>query len=82
MFVDAIDDTAADFCRKYGFIKLAEHKGKLFLPMKTTAKMLGGRYAFMGTRTPVFPASVFAASYPSPDGAHPHAGSMMAVSCS
>lgn len=42
VFVDAIDDAAADFYRKYGFIELPEDKRKLFLPMKTIARVLGG----------------------------------------
>ena len=39
VFVDAIDDDAAAFYRKYGFIELPEDKRKLFLPMKTIAKL-------------------------------------------
>jgi predicted GNAT family N-acyltransferase len=35
VFVDAIDDEAASFYRKYGFIELPETPLKLFLPMKT-----------------------------------------------
>lgn len=42
VFVDAIDDAAANFYRKYGFIELPEDKRKLFLPMKTIAKLFGG----------------------------------------
>jgi predicted GNAT family N-acyltransferase len=40
VFVEAIDSGAADFYRKYGFIELPEDKLKLFLPMKTVAKLL------------------------------------------
>lgn len=39
VFVEAIDDDAASFYRKYGFIELPEDKHKLFLPMKTIAKL-------------------------------------------
>jgi GNAT superfamily N-acetyltransferase len=39
VFVDAIDDVAANFYRKYGFIELPEGKRKLFLPMRTIAKL-------------------------------------------
>ena len=42
VFVDAIDDEAATFYRKYGFIELPEDKRKLFLPMKTIAKLFAG----------------------------------------
>ena len=42
VFVDAIDDAAADFYRKYGFIELPENKRKLFLPMKMIARLFGG----------------------------------------
>ena len=38
VFVEAIDNDAANFYRKYGFIELPEDKLKLFLPMKTIAK--------------------------------------------
>jgi GNAT superfamily N-acetyltransferase len=38
VFVEAIDDPAANFYRKYGFIELPEAKHKLFLPMKTIAQ--------------------------------------------
>jgi GNAT superfamily N-acetyltransferase len=41
VFVDAIDNEAANFYRKYGFIELPEGKRKLFLPMKTIAKLFG-----------------------------------------
>lgn len=40
VFVEAIDDAAANFYRKYGFIELPGDKHKLFLPMKTIAKSL------------------------------------------
>jgi predicted GNAT family N-acyltransferase len=40
VFVDAIDDAAANFYLKYGFIELPEDKHKLLLPMKTIAKSL------------------------------------------
>jgi hypothetical protein len=39
VFVEAIDDEAAPFYKKYGFIELPEDKLKLFLPMKTIAKV-------------------------------------------
>ncbi len=39
VFVEAKDEKAAGFYRKYGFIELMEDKGKLFLPMKTIAKL-------------------------------------------
>ena len=39
VFVEAIDSEAAAFYRKYGFIELLEDKLKLFLPMKTVAKL-------------------------------------------
>ncbi len=42
VFVDVIDDAAADFYRKYGFIELPENKRKLFLPMRTIAGLFGG----------------------------------------
>jgi len=40
--VEAIDDDAARFYRKYGFIELPEDDRKLFLPMKTIAKLFNG----------------------------------------
>lgn len=40
VFVEAIDDNAANFYRKYGFIELPEDKHRLFLPMKTIARSL------------------------------------------
>jgi GNAT superfamily N-acetyltransferase len=39
VFVDAIDDRAAGFYRKYGFIELPENPLKLFLPMKTIERL-------------------------------------------
>lgn len=39
VFVDAIDDDAASFYRKYGFIELPEDPRRLFLPMNTIAKL-------------------------------------------
>jgi predicted GNAT family N-acyltransferase len=39
VFVEAIDDDAAGFNRKYGFTELPEDKHKLFLPMTTIAKL-------------------------------------------
>ena len=42
VFVEAIDDAAARFYRKYGFIGLLEDEHKLFLPMKTIAKLFSG----------------------------------------
>ena len=39
VFVEAIDDAAAAFYRKYGFIELLGDERKLFLPMKTIAKL-------------------------------------------
>lgn len=39
VFVQAKDENAARFYRKYGFIELPEDKRKLFLPMKTIAKL-------------------------------------------
>jgi predicted GNAT family N-acyltransferase len=40
VFVNAIDDNAANFYRKYGFIELPGDKRKLFLPMKTIERLL------------------------------------------
>lgn len=42
VFVEAIDDVAASFYRKYGFIELPEDKRRLFLPMRTIAKLFAG----------------------------------------
>jgi predicted GNAT family N-acyltransferase len=39
VFVEAIDDEAASFYRKYGFIGLLEDEHKLFLPMKTIGRL-------------------------------------------
>jgi GNAT superfamily N-acetyltransferase len=38
MFVEAIDEEAAAFYRKYGFIELPEERLSLFLPMRTIEK--------------------------------------------
>jgi len=38
VFVEAIDDAAANFYRKYGFVELPAEGRKLFLPMKTIAQ--------------------------------------------
>ena len=43
VFVDAIDSEAAAFYRKYGFLELPEDKLKLFLPMRTIAKLFPNR---------------------------------------
>jgi hypothetical protein len=37
--VEAIDNDAAAFYRKYGFIELPDDRLKLFLPMKTVAQL-------------------------------------------
>jgi hypothetical protein len=37
--VEAIDNDAAAFYRKYGFIELPDDRLRLFLPMKTIAKV-------------------------------------------
>jgi predicted GNAT family N-acyltransferase len=37
--VDAKDDHAKDFYKKYGFIELPDHLDRLFLPMKTIEEM-------------------------------------------
>jgi predicted N-acetyltransferase YhbS len=42
VFVEAIDSSAANFYRKYGFIELPEDKLKLFLPMRTIARSFAG----------------------------------------
>jgi GNAT superfamily N-acetyltransferase len=42
VFVEAIDDDAASFYRKFGFIELPEDKRKLFLPMRTVARLFVG----------------------------------------
>lgn len=38
VFVEAIDDEAAGFYKKYGFFELPENKHRQFLPLKTIAK--------------------------------------------
>jgi predicted GNAT family N-acyltransferase len=37
--VDAKDDPAKTFYKKYGFMELPDHPNRLFLPMKTVAQM-------------------------------------------
>jgi predicted GNAT family N-acyltransferase len=39
VFIEAIDSAAANFYRKHGFIELPEDRLRLFLPMKTIAKL-------------------------------------------
>ena len=39
MVVDAIDENAHDFYRRYGFIDIPNHPNRLFLPMKTVAQL-------------------------------------------
>jgi predicted GNAT family N-acyltransferase len=39
--VDAKDEKAAAFYRRYGFIDLADHHDRLFIPMKTVEELLG-----------------------------------------
>ncbi len=39
--VDAIDDSAADFYRKYGFVPLSDHAHHLYLPIGTIEKVFG-----------------------------------------
>ena len=39
--VDAKDEKAAEFYRRYGFIDLADHPNRLFIPMKTVEELLG-----------------------------------------
>jgi hypothetical protein len=39
VYVEAIDNDAAAFYRKYGFIELPDDRLRLFLPMKTIAKV-------------------------------------------
>jgi hypothetical protein len=39
VFVEAIDNDAAAFYRKYRFIELPDDRLRLFLPMKTIAKV-------------------------------------------
>jgi predicted GNAT family N-acyltransferase len=38
--VDAKDEIAKNFYKKYGFLELPDHPGRLFLPMKTVEHML------------------------------------------
>lgn len=42
VIVDARDDTAAAFYRKYGFIPFNDHKRRLFLPMATIRRLADG----------------------------------------
>jgi predicted GNAT family N-acyltransferase len=37
--VDAIDDNARAFYRRYGFIDVPDHPNRLFIPMKTVAQL-------------------------------------------
>jgi GNAT superfamily N-acetyltransferase len=39
VIVQAIDDDAVGFYRKYGFIPLPDDRGRLFLPMRTIAEL-------------------------------------------
>jgi hypothetical protein len=39
--VDAKDEVANSFYRKYGFLELPDHPKRLFLPMKTVEQMFG-----------------------------------------
>jgi predicted GNAT family N-acyltransferase len=39
--VDAKDEAASSFYRKYGFVELPDHPNRLFLPMKTVERMFG-----------------------------------------
>jgi len=39
--VDAIDDSAAAFYRKYGFVQLVDNPLHLYLPMTIIEKVLG-----------------------------------------
>jgi ribosomal protein S18 acetylase RimI-like enzyme len=41
MVVDAKDDPAKAFYKKYGFLELPDHPNRLFLPMKTVEQMFG-----------------------------------------
>ncbi len=41
VFVEAKDESAAKFYRKYGFLELFEDKRRLFLPMKTIEQLPG-----------------------------------------
>jgi predicted GNAT family N-acyltransferase len=40
--VDAKDERAKEFYRKYGFIELPDHPSRLFLPMRTVEQMFRG----------------------------------------
>ena len=37
--VDAIDENARAFYRRYGFIEIPSHSNRLFMPMKTVAQI-------------------------------------------
>ena len=37
--VDAIDENARAFYRRYGFIDIPNHPNRLFMPMKTVAQL-------------------------------------------
>jgi ribosomal protein S18 acetylase RimI-like enzyme len=37
--VDAIDENARAFYRRYGFIDIPDHPNRLFLPMKTVTQL-------------------------------------------
>ena len=37
--VDAIDENARLFYRRYGFIEIPNHPNRLFMPMKTLAQL-------------------------------------------
>jgi predicted GNAT family N-acyltransferase len=39
--VDAKDEVAKAFYRRYGFVELPDHPNRLFLPMKTVERMFG-----------------------------------------
>jgi hypothetical protein len=36
---DAIDENMRPFCRRYGFIDAPDHPNRLFMPMKTGARL-------------------------------------------
>ncbi len=42
LIVEARDDTAAAFYRKYGFLAFTDSNRRLFLPMATIRKLIGG----------------------------------------
>jgi len=42
MVVDAIDENAHAFYRRYGFIDIPNHPNRLFMPMKTVAQLFPG----------------------------------------